>query len=359
MATRGTFVLADISGYTEFLTGVAIEHAKEITSDLFKALLKANGGRWKVGNVEGDCIFFYREGTEPPDELLSHVKLLHERFCERVIDIAMASSCECGACSRTNRLAMKFVAHAGEFEFQEIGGRKELIGADVVVAHRLLKNSVPLEEYLLLTDGCCADPAGLDLPGAQGSDEYDAVGRVEYSYMDLSPLRDEMEERNRFFITPEEARMTLTLDIEAPPDVVWEALQDREKRLKWQGHSEIIDLPGPRGSLGSVHRCIWPNGSREVHATIAIDEQGRRATEKAVVTPLMKDSYWTTEVTERPGGGSRVGFYMKFDFRWPIVSHLGLMAGKPFARRQLEGEYRRLKAYCETGEDQVGLSDGR
>lgn len=31
MASEGTFVLADIGGYTTFLTEVGIEHAKEIT----------------------------------------------------------------------------------------------------------------------------------------------------------------------------------------------------------------------------------------------------------------------------------------------------------------------------------------
>ena len=46
MATEGTFVLADIGGYTQFLTGVGIEHAKEITSDLFNAMLKCNRERW-------------------------------------------------------------------------------------------------------------------------------------------------------------------------------------------------------------------------------------------------------------------------------------------------------------------------
>ncbi len=358
MPAEGTFVLADISGYTSFLTGVAIEHAKEITSDLFKAILKANQGRWKVANVEGDCIFFYREGRESPDELLAHVKRLHERFCDRVIDIALASSCSCGACSRTNQLAMKFVAHTGEFETQEIAGRKELIGADIVVAHRLLKNSVPLKEYLLLSKQCgdCVDE--VQLPVSEGADDYEAFGPVEYTYLDLEPLRRAMEERNHFFIGPEEARLELTFDIDAAPDVVWDAMKDREKRLKWQGHAEIMDLPGPRGRAGTVHRCIKANGSQDVHATTAVDENGRRVTSKAFPTSLLRNCYWTEEVSERPDGGSRLGFYMTFDFTWPVVSHVALLALKPFARRTLQAEFDRLKAYCETGEDQVGLSDG-
>jgi hypothetical protein len=39
---NGTFVLADIGGYTTFLTDVGIEHAKEITSHLFNRCVSPN-----------------------------------------------------------------------------------------------------------------------------------------------------------------------------------------------------------------------------------------------------------------------------------------------------------------------------
>src|SRR5438876_413959 len=141
MATEGTFVLADIGGYTGFLTGVGIEHGKEITSHLLNSLLKRNRGRWKLANIEGDCLFLYREGREPAEELLGHVRTLYEDFCDRTLDIAERASCPCGACSRTSELSLKFIVHAGQFDTQKIGDRVELIGPGVVVIHRLLKNS--------------------------------------------------------------------------------------------------------------------------------------------------------------------------------------------------------------------------
>jgi len=36
--TNGTFLLADIGGYTTFLSEVGIEHAKEITSHLLNGI---------------------------------------------------------------------------------------------------------------------------------------------------------------------------------------------------------------------------------------------------------------------------------------------------------------------------------
>ena len=148
MATEGTFVLADVSGYTSFLSGVGLEHAKVVTGHLFNSMLRANEGCWKLANIEGDCIFFYREGREEPAAALSHIQNLYEDFCGQIIEISGGDACPCGACTRINHLALKFIVHTGEFGLQKIGRRQELFGHDIVVAHRLLKNSVPLDEYV-------------------------------------------------------------------------------------------------------------------------------------------------------------------------------------------------------------------
>ena len=49
-------------------------------------------------------------------------------------------SCQCTACSRVGDLELKFVLHAGSYVVQSIGGGRELVGPEVVMAHRLLKN---------------------------------------------------------------------------------------------------------------------------------------------------------------------------------------------------------------------------
>ncbi len=49
-------------------------------------------------------------------------------------------SCQCDACMRIDALDLKFVLHAGRFVIHEIAGRPELVGPEVVMAHRLLKN---------------------------------------------------------------------------------------------------------------------------------------------------------------------------------------------------------------------------
>ncbi|TMB67694.1 MAG: DUF2652 domain-containing protein [Chloroflexi bacterium] len=348
MASDGTFVLADIGGYTGFLTGVGIEHAKEITSHLLNSLLKCNSGRWKLANVEGDCLFLYREGREPPEELLEHVRALYEDFCDRTLDIAVRASCPCGACSRTNELSLKFIVHAGEFDRQKIANREELIGRDVVLAHRLLKNSVPLSEYTLLTREYSGESAVTGAPFREGRDDFGDVGPVEYRYIDLRPVREEVDARRRFFVSESEAAVVQTIDIQAPPELVWWTMNDREKRTYVLGQEEITELPPARGGkIGEVHRCVHGDGKTSVEVMTAFDEEGHRFTMRAFPTRLVKDVYFTMGADPLPGGASHVYFHMRLKEAVPLVSHLMRPIIVAMVNKEMRGAMGRLKAVCE------------
>jgi hypothetical protein len=121
VATEGTFVLADIGGYTSFLSGVGLQHAKEATEHLLNCIVKARDAPWKVGNVMGDCVFFYSPKREPPEETYGRVRSLYEAFREAQMDIA---SVQPAGAPATARRASKFVVHAGEYAAQNIGGRR-------------------------------------------------------------------------------------------------------------------------------------------------------------------------------------------------------------------------------------------
>ena len=92
MVNQGTFVLADIGGYTSFLKGVAIEHGKEITEHLLNGLIKSNERRWKVGNVMGDCVFFYSDTPEPPQQTFDGVRAMFQAFQDSQLEIASGSA---------------------------------------------------------------------------------------------------------------------------------------------------------------------------------------------------------------------------------------------------------------------------
>jgi hypothetical protein len=283
MATEGTFILADISGYTSFLSGVGLEHAKVVTGHLFNSMLKANEGHWKLANIEGDCIFFYCEGREEPTGVLGHIQNLYDQFCGQIIEVSGGDACPCGACTRI-------------------------------------------------------------------------IGPVQYTYFDLEPLRYRIEATNRFFLTPDQARIRLEIDIEAPPGTVWAVAGDLEKREQWQGLRKIVELPSRRGRIGQVHQCTYAHGGNVVEVTTALDEASRRMTVKTFISRLIKDAYATVEVSERPGGGSRFGFYMTFKERIPVISPAVSGLLRLLVQRFQGRSMRRLKAMCEAEAALAGWS---
>lgn len=198
-------MLADIGGYTTFLSDVGIEHAKEITSHLFNRMVEVNPEHWKVGNVVGDCLFMYSDSGESPDEIFSYVRLVYENFCESIEEVAAGSTCRCGACDRSADLALKFVVHRGEFDTQQIAGRQELIGSEIVVAHRLLKDSVPVREYALFTAPLSDVAKSSGLVATSCHDEYEDIGSVDYVYVDLQPAREAFEKGREVYLTEETA----------------------------------------------------------------------------------------------------------------------------------------------------------
>lgn len=359
MASKGTFVLADIGGYTQFLTGVGIEHGKEITGHPLNSLLKCNRGRWKVANVEGDCLFFYREGREPDDEILDHLRALYQDFCERTSDIAARSTCDCGACSRTSELSLKFIAHAGEYDTHKVGRREELIGPDVVVAHRLLKNSVSLPEYALLSGDNRRLDSATGLPVSEGRDHYEDVGEVRYTIVDLEPVRREFEERRQFYLTEADAKLKVFAEIDAPTEMVWDAEMDLEKRRRWQVTIENMDhVSGQVGKVGEVHRCVHSDGSKMIHLTVGIDNEGRRKTEKIWLSRLLKDCYITIGAEPIGTERCRASLLATFQPAIPVISHVALPLIMALMKRSVQKDMAGLKALCEDAVRQNRAADG-
>jgi hypothetical protein len=72
-------------------------------------------------------------------------------FDREITVLARTSICGCDACSSVDQLKLKQIVHIGPVAIERIDRFDKLIGFDVIVAHRLLKNSVPADEYVLLT----------------------------------------------------------------------------------------------------------------------------------------------------------------------------------------------------------------
>ncbi len=150
----GFLVLADISGFTAFMAATELEHGAEITGLLLETVMGRLSPPLEIQELEGDAVFalgpdrIVTDGSTIPTLLAD----AFAAFTERQRRLASEPGCECGACRETAQLSLKLIAHHGRFVRQVVGGRSRVTGPDVILAHRLLKNSVGARAYLLLTE---------------------------------------------------------------------------------------------------------------------------------------------------------------------------------------------------------------
>jgi hypothetical protein len=183
-AQDGALVLADISGFTAFVTATELEHAPQIIGTLLEAVMRRLSPPLEIQEVEGDAVFALGPdgALRPPARLLDVLHSAFVAFKEARQELAADESCSCGACRGVESLDLKIVAHHGRFLRHAVGGRAQVAGVDVILAHRLLKNGVTTSRaYVLLTDALLVwlglDPVELGL-----------VARVE-SYEHLGDVR--------------------------------------------------------------------------------------------------------------------------------------------------------------------------
>jgi uncharacterized protein YndB with AHSA1/START domain len=259
-------LIPDISGYTAYLAGVEIDHAQDIMADLIGTVVTSLRPAFRLVELEGDAAFTVApvEGLDAT-KLLDTVERCYFSFRRRRRDVRAATSCECRACSRIPDLNLKFVAHAGPVMRQKMAGRESLFGADVIAVHRLLKNEVVaqlgLTAYALFSDAL-AQAVALDAPGlgmVAHSETYEHIGEIKTWAHDLERRWQEEEQRQRVYVGPQDAVFTMDLQIDAPPQVVWDFLTTPGRRLGWQGLTGTTDIEersknGRRGA-GTVNHC--------------------------------------------------------------------------------------------------------
>ena len=150
----GALLLADISGYTDFLDAVTTAHhddlfgggavpaAYPLISTLLDGIIERLIPPFTLAKLEGDAVFAFASSDALPhgSAVMDQLTACYHGFRAQLARAGELWSCRCDACIRVGSLDLKFVLHAGSFVIQAIGGNRELAGPDVVVVHRLLKN---------------------------------------------------------------------------------------------------------------------------------------------------------------------------------------------------------------------------
>jgi hypothetical protein len=192
--SEGYLLLADISGYTGFLSSVEEAHDVDfsggipagytVLGQLLDSVVEGVEPEFGVAKLEGDAVF----ATAPAealdgqgDAVVRHLQAVHDAFRARRAVAKHAADHVCTACPVVGSLDLKMVLHRGRVVRQTVGSRTEILGPAVNVAHRLLKNTIQARigarPYLFMTD---AAATGLGLPGVgvEHREDYPDVGPI-------------------------------------------------------------------------------------------------------------------------------------------------------------------------------------
>jgi len=235
-------VIADISGYTGFLAGAELDHAQDILADLMSTVVAAFRPTFKLAKLEGDAAFVFAiTPTIDGPHLQDTIERCYFAFRRRLRDVGQASTCECNACILVPKLDLKVVAHHGQVVRQRIASWEELVGSDVIVVHRLLKNRVSeetdLQAYAMYSEACVA-AMGLADPAAAGLREhreaYEGIGEVSGWVRDLEAAWQAELDRARVVVDLKDSARTIEAIVEAPRALVWDWITSPARRIQWQ-----------------------------------------------------------------------------------------------------------------------------
>ena len=265
MANTGFFIITDISGYTEFLTKSEIDHAQDAIQSLFDVQINNIQHPFVISGFRGDAIFMYLPDSNyaAPQTVLESLENLYFVFADTLRQMQLNTTCTCRACKNMKKLDLKMVIHHGEYVIQKLGSHEELMGADVIVPHRMLKNHV-IEEtgvpcYALFSEKAAdaLNLAELAEPLIPHKEAYEHIGEVNMQVFDLHKAWEQEQGKKRVFISPKSAFFTIEWDVPFPAPVVWEFLSVPRLELKFEPFETIDreDTLGGRTQPGSAFHC--------------------------------------------------------------------------------------------------------
>jgi uncharacterized protein YndB with AHSA1/START domain len=306
---EGALVLADISGYSKFIAQTEVDHSWSILHELLDTVVRSLHGRMDVSQVEGDAILFIT-GLSTPD-VVHAIEDAFIAFRRRLRDMQAVTTCPCNACANIGILKLKFVVHHGKFSRQRLGNVEQLHGTDVIVAHRLLKNSIPSKEYLFVTNAVLERlPAQTRERFTPHSEESD-VGTIAGGYEEIGYLWEAADAAERKRVMPQEALVNSEVVVDAPVADVYRKMLRPDVMERYLFADDVEKVPGARGEdVGADFHCH--HGGALVNMRVVSLVPQRELT-------LIADQPATTHITTRliDAGEGRTRFVRSFLWEEP------------------------------------------
>ena len=284
--------MPDISGFTKFVNSTEFEHSIHIISELLELLIDNTTKDLQLAEIEGDSLFMYTSKIPSYQQLIAQTTKMLEAFHKHTRSYENKRICSCGSCRTTANLELKFLVHYGDLAFIKVKDFVKPYGSDVIKIHRLLKNNVPVNEYILLTnDAFKFYENHLDETWIKESSSFD-FGSINYFYKNLENLIDieqsQNDENEIIDIVPPELTLEKTFD--ANIQSIYTYVSELKYRHLWDKEVRRMDFDAHKvNRIGTQHNCVLNFGN------INFETTSSKSTDAIVYGEKTKDMMFTTK----------------------------------------------------------------
>jgi len=262
---EGYLLIADITGYTRYLSESELGHAQETLKALLELLVENTRSPLVISRLAGDAVISYclREDFFQGQTFIEKIEGTYVAFRKALERLVLNNTCRCNACANISSLDLKFFIHYGTFGIQRISDYDELVGSDINLLHRLLKNSVTNETgfraYALYTDAAIRqlDVEDIVETMALHKEEYEHLGEVKVLVQDMHPVWEEKRGATAVTFPFDRLLDRSEVHINMPRERVWDYMTRPEfrKTLIGSDRIEIANRTHGRIAPGSVYQC--------------------------------------------------------------------------------------------------------
>lgn len=313
---QGYFLIADITGYTQYLSASELDHAQQTLTALLNLLIQHTRPPLIISRLAGDAVISYglRDNFFQGQTFIEMIEDTYVSFRRAIELMVHNTTCPCNACRNIGTLDLKFFVHFGTFAVQKLDAHDELIGSDVNLIHRLTKNHVTeatgLRAYTLYTEAAIGQLGlGDDVDDMATLEEtYEHLDGVRVFVQDMHPVWEVKKHEVQISIPPEKELLRVAADIALSPEQVWDYLVQPEHYRVLTGGTriEIANRNGARVATGSVFQCYHRDGSMVALTILEWQPFERMVSQYALPIPI-KGTFGLTEIRLEPiEGGTRL-----------------------------------------------------
>ncbi len=356
MSNTTLLFIPDISGFTKFVNQTEVNHGQHVISELLEILIDSNQLGLKLSEIEGDALLFYKQDLIPTkSEIADQAKVMFLNFHQHLKRYQNHRICQCGACRSAGNLTLKFIVHSGPINFIKVKDQLKPYGSDVIVAHRLLKNSIDNREYLLYSENMVRpdeDITSLDIPWLEikeGQAHYDSIGNINYFYGYLSALHKLVPDTESVsHPNKSESPLIVSTTIDRPKNEIFETIIDFERRMDWNKFAKDITYDDSINQVGAKHVCVFDTHSLEFETvTNDFGDNSLVYGEKVLTLPFFAKELTLYFIVSEAEKGSEV----KLAVHYRMKGLIGWLMKPIFKRNTLKTNQKvlqNLKSFCET-----------